>query len=257
MSTELTQGDAQWGKIQEAVVTGDLSVLTAQERVRYMLEYCKAAGLNPITQPLAYMTLNGKVVLYAKKDAGDQLRRRDEISTLITSREKIGDVYVVTARAKTKSGREEESTGAVSIMNLRGDALANAYMKAETKAKRRVTLSISGLGIPDEEEIKGIVGAREIPSDVSDAPKPTPAPQALPAQIPVVDESILTYKVSLGNRFHGRVMGDLDPAEVARYIADAEKHYLNKSMSKETAEFLIKAQQYVAYCDSKKVAEIA
>ena len=31
--------------------------------------------------------------------------------------------------------------------NLRGDALCNAMMKAETKAKRRSTLDLLGLGI--------------------------------------------------------------------------------------------------------------
>jgi hypothetical protein len=35
-------------------------------------------------------------------------------------------------------GPQDESTGAVPLGNLRGDALANAYMKCETKAKRRV-----------------------------------------------------------------------------------------------------------------------
>jgi hypothetical protein len=51
--------------------------------------------------------------------------------------------------------------------NLKGDALANALMKAETKAKRRVTLSIAGLGWLDETEletVKGLVtGAPDAP----------------------------------------------------------------------------------------------
>jgi hypothetical protein len=59
---------------------------------------------------------------------------------------------VVTAKAMDKNGKVDTSTGAVTISNLKGDALANALMKAETKAKRRVTLSICGLGILDESE---------------------------------------------------------------------------------------------------------
>jgi hypothetical protein len=43
---------------------------------------------------------------------------------------------------------------------LKGDALANALMKAETKAKRRVTLSLAGLGWLDETEIASIPDVR-------------------------------------------------------------------------------------------------
>jgi hypothetical protein len=43
-------------------------------------------------------------------------------------------------------------TLAVAIGALKGDALANAPMKAETKSKRRVTLSLAGLGWLDETE---------------------------------------------------------------------------------------------------------
>jgi hypothetical protein len=45
---------------------------------------------------------------------------------------------------------------------LKGDALANALMKAETKAKRRVTLSIAGLGWLDETELETIPQVRPV-----------------------------------------------------------------------------------------------
>jgi hypothetical protein len=54
------------------------------------------------------------------------------------------------------NGRTDVSTGAVSIANVNGEARANAMMKAETKAKRRVTLSICGLGMLDETEVESI-----------------------------------------------------------------------------------------------------
>ena len=44
----------------------------------------------------------------------------------------------------------------LSIGKLKGDVLCNAIMKAETKAKRRVTLSVCGLGFLDESEIETI-----------------------------------------------------------------------------------------------------
>jgi hypothetical protein len=112
--------------------------------------------LNPLTKPFEYLTLNGKLRLYALRDCADQLRRLHGISIYIANRERMNDIYVVTARAKDRQGREDESTGAVPLGNLRGDALANALMKAETKAKRRVTLSIAGLGWLDETELETI-----------------------------------------------------------------------------------------------------
>ena len=48
------------------------------------------------------------------------------------------------------------STGAVPIAGLKGEEFANALMKAETKAKRRATLSICGLGVLDETEVETI-----------------------------------------------------------------------------------------------------
>jgi hypothetical protein len=167
------------------VLTGDLGELSAAQRAEYYAAVCQSLGLNPLTQPFAYLTLNGKLRLYALRDCADQLRRLHGISIYIANREKIGDIYVVTARAKDKTGREDESTGAVPLGTLKGDALANALMKCETKAKRRVTLSIAGLGWLDETEletVKGVItGAPEAPvatirdASLEETPSPEPA----------------------------------------------------------------------------------
>ncbi len=77
----------------------------------------------------------------------------------IVGRELVDGVYVVTAQARTPTGRTDESIGAVTIDKLTGEARANALMKTETKAKRRVTLSICGLGMLDEAEVDSIPGA--------------------------------------------------------------------------------------------------
>ncbi len=145
--------------IERVRLTGDLSKLTPDQRLSYYNATCKSLGLNPLTKPFAYIQLNGKTVLYALKDATEQLRTIHNISLLIPARELHDDVYVVTARAVRSDGRQDESTGAVSIGGLKGEAKANAMMKAETKAKRRVTLSICGLGMLDETEVETIPGA--------------------------------------------------------------------------------------------------
>lgn len=146
--------------LEQVAVSGDLSGLTAAQRLAYYQAVCRSLGLNPLTKPFEYLTLNGKLRLYALRDCTDQLRRLHGISIHITNRERLGDLYLVTARAKDRTGREDESIGAVALGSLKGDALANALMKAETKAKRRVTLSLAGLGWLDETELATIPGVR-------------------------------------------------------------------------------------------------
>lgn len=145
--------------IEQVLIGGDLAKLTATQRLRYYKLLCEALKLNYLTRPFEYITINGKMLLYARRDATDQLRRIHGIAIEIVSRERYEDAWIVTARARSADGRTDESIGAVSLVGLKGLELANALMKAETKAKRRVTLSIVGLGWSDETEIEGISGA--------------------------------------------------------------------------------------------------
>jgi hypothetical protein len=126
--------------------------MSKEQRVNYYTQFCQSLGLNPLTQPFQIIKFQGKEKLYATKDCTEQLRKIHGVSITDIASQKIEDVYVVTAKAMDKNGKVYTSTGAVTISNLKGDALANALMKAETKAKRRVTLSICGLGILDESE---------------------------------------------------------------------------------------------------------
>ena len=151
--------------IERVLLHGDLRQLSAQQKLSYYQQVCTSLGLNPLTQPFAYIVLNGKETLYAKREATDQLRFIHGISIEIKSRDYIEGSYVVTACATMPNGRKDESTGAVTIDTLKGDARANALMKAETKAKRRVTLSICGLGMLDETEVTTIPGAQPVPVD--------------------------------------------------------------------------------------------
>jgi len=160
MTTALAERGPDASAIEQTLVGGDLSKLTPAQRVSYYNQVCQSLDLNPLTKPFAYINLNGKLVLYALKDCTEQLRSKRAISVQIMAREVVEDCYVVTARASMVTGRQDESIGAVPIANLKGEARANAFMKAETKAKRRVTLSICGLGILDETEVEGIDGPR-------------------------------------------------------------------------------------------------
>ena len=147
---------------ERALMVGDLSQLTSEQRAEYYARVCASLGLNPYTRPFEYLTINGKLTLYARRDATDQLRRLHDISTEVVSREQVGELYVVRVRATMPSGRGDEAIGAVNVANLSGEALANSLMKAETKAKRRATLSIVGLGWLDESEIGGLAQAPRV-----------------------------------------------------------------------------------------------
>lgn len=156
-SLPMRNDDEKRAKLMEQIVmVGDLKKLSPQQRSEYYANVCESLGLNPLTKPFDYIELNGRLTLYAKKDATDQLRKIHNVSINISSRERIGDIYIVTAKARLPNGREDEATGAIPVHNLRFNDLANAIMKAETKAKRRVTLSICGLGILDESEFDTI-----------------------------------------------------------------------------------------------------
>lgn len=152
--------------IEQVVIKGDLSKLSEFERVSYYKSVCESIGINPLTRPFDYIQLGGKLTLYAKKDCTEQLRKIHGVSIEELETKVIDDVYIVNAKARDKFGRTDESTGAVSIGNLKGEAKANAIMKAETKAKRRVTLSICGLGWCDETEIDTIPGAQKVPVNI-------------------------------------------------------------------------------------------
>lgn len=156
--------------MEQVIVKGDLSKLTAEERGTYYMRVCDSIGLNPLTKPFEYITLNGKLTLYALRACTDQLRSIHKVSVLeMTETEREG-VFIVTAKVANGDGRTDIAKGAVTISNLKGDALANAMMKAETKAKRRATLSICGLGFLDETEIETIP-ARQVPLQPS-SPEP-------------------------------------------------------------------------------------
>ena len=143
--------------IESVLIKGDLSKLNEQQRTEYYMRLCHSIGLNPMTQPFQYLTLNNKLVLYARRDCADQLRKINGISIEIVSQDRLDGLLSIHVRAKDKDGRQDEDLGVVSFPDtLKGEMAANAILKAVTKAKRRVTLSLSGLGFLDETEVADI-----------------------------------------------------------------------------------------------------
>lgn len=161
--------------IEQVLIRGDLKSLTPEQRNAYYMRLCESTGLNPLTQPFEYLTLNGKLVLYAKRSCTDQLRSVHGVSVVDMDEQDREGVYIVTVKVQDKHGRTDMAKGAVNISGLKGEGLANAMMKAETKAKRRATLSICGLGLLDETEVETIPGAM-VATDAAGGKPQTPAP---------------------------------------------------------------------------------
>ncbi|MDO8673079.1 MAG: hypothetical protein Q7O66_16850 [Dehalococcoidia bacterium] len=205
MTTAITprEGMADTALIEKVIIEGDLANLSPAERVSYYMQVCNSLGLNWSTKPFDYIRLNDKLTLYARRDATDQIRRLQKVNIEIVSREVVEGVYVVTAKATMPDGRTDESTGAVPLSKADGDwktsqsgkkyfapngntslltpeERANGMMKAETKSKRRVTLSIVGLGWLDESEIETVRDARRVnvtpEGEIIDV-HPAPAPR--------------------------------------------------------------------------------
>jgi len=171
--------------MESVIAKGDLAKLTPDERVDYYKAVCKSLGLNPLTQPFVYITLNGKLALYPTRTCADQLRKINSVSLEIVSRHIADDILTVHVKAHTPDGRSDEDLGSVAFPSiLKGEARANAVLKAVTKAKRRTTLSICGLGWPDyETEVADIPGAKITQSDGAELAPPFDAADAAPPAV--------------------------------------------------------------------------
>lgn len=164
MTTELAKKDE--GQLMEGVLLGgDLSKLTPTQRVTYYQRVCESIGLNPLTKPFAYITLNNKLTLYVLKDAADQLRKLHGVSIDDVDITESETQFVVKVKGHDSTGRTDVEVGVVNKKDMQGRA-ENVQMKAVTKAKRRLTLSICGLGLLDETEIQTIPDAH--PVEVAD-----------------------------------------------------------------------------------------
>ena len=223
-STEIT--DVQTAELLETVlVDGDLSKLTAQQRLDYYGQVCRSLGLNPLTKPFDYITLGGRLTLYARKDATDQLRKLYDVNIDDVSIETEGDIVIATAKGSNRAGRHDVEIGAVNKKDLSGK-YENVIMKAVTKAKRRLTLSLCGLGMLDETEIETIPeGKPVIVTDTGEIVQNTPkiekpkrefdedaflAQFTKPANVPDMDtKAAETYVDS-----NGRPYKDMSPKEL-------------------------------------------
>lgn len=166
--------------LRRLIIGGDLKVLTEIQRDQYYVALCDAMGVDWRLRPFEYITLDGKLQLYGKSNLAEQLRNNRRINIGIIERKQVGNMYMVIARAEM-GGRFDESSGIVDVQGKSGTVLANLMLKAETKAKRRVSLSICGAGMLDETEVEdsapGAGLSDEVAAHLFGGRKPDGAPQ--------------------------------------------------------------------------------
>ena len=173
MNNELALGQITNVALIKALAVHDFKSLTDADRLAWVGAVCEATGVNPLGKVIDWITLQGKLVPYANKSFTDQLRSVRGISIKIVSQTHANGTYVVTVEATDKDGRTDSDVGAVALPEgAKGDALAMAIMKATTKAKRRVTLSMGGMGfVPmDESEVEDAQVVERVNVEVIDRP---------------------------------------------------------------------------------------
>lgn len=165
--SNLAVQDTSIEALNNLIMGGDMSKLSPKQKLDYYHAICTKIGLNPLTKPFDYMRLNGKEVLYANKGAAEQIRNIRGISVTSQHIEWADDIVIVTVEGRDRDGRTDTETGFAQCVNLKGDAKGNALLKAITKAKRRLTLSMAGLGMLDETEVDSIPTAIKL-NDVTE-----------------------------------------------------------------------------------------
>jgi hypothetical protein len=185
-----TQQAEELAKVEKVLVAGDLAVLTPAERVIFVKRVCDSLGLNYMTKPFEFISFQGKMMLYARKDATEQLRKIHAVSIDDVQISETKDEIIVTVKGHDKAGKTDSDIGVVVKPKDLAD-MPNARMKAVTKAKRRFTLSICGLGWLDESELDGIKNYR-----------------------------VHNFDPNSGNFVDGRVVTDPLPAEIERLLND-------------------------------------
>lgn len=199
---------------------GDLSLLSAEERAFHYVEVCRSLGLNPKTQPFEYVAFQGRLVLYPRKNAADQLGAQhrvtfpdepvQEVKTLGNSQ-----MLVTKMRGVLPDGRQTWDMSTIFLGNMSGQELANQFMKGITKCRRRVILALVGLGgdvpvdldndrplpgairesgsrpelTPQEIAAYATVSDPEEPEEAIEVEADDPAPAAPPDEVPASDKA--------------------------------------------------------------------
>lgn len=260
--SNLTIQEKNMAAVESALVMNDISKLNTQERMAYYNSICESVGLNPMTKPFAFLQLQGKTVLYATKDCSEQLRKIHGVSTQIVSKGIVDGMYEVHIRAVDKTGRTDEDISMIPVGNISGNDLANLSMKAITKAKRRVTLSICGLGMLDESEVetiprevRGFSDNPQISNPLKDVKQEQEEIFEMPDEIQTKEQALdlADYVCKIGKKYNGKKLSEIDMFELDNYLKwlDKSSKEKQKPLEGDWLEFYQNADTYLAALESK------
>ena len=150
----------------------DTTRLPTQDKAALLRGLSKALGLNPLSGGVMLLRTGGKETLYVTKVGTDQIAAREKLSRETVCGPEVRaiegkKVVFCQVRARHPDGRSEMSTATLPLADP-----VNDLMKCETKAKRRATLSVCGLGLLAEDEIETIQGAQKVDVDTGALPEP-------------------------------------------------------------------------------------
>lgn len=138
---------------QQAVAANrDTAGLRPEHRGALLNELARALKLNPLTKPVIFLKTGQGESIYVTRQGADQIAARLKLNREVIEgpdARKIGNIEVAFCRVRVTApdGRSETSTATLAFSDP-----AMILMKVETKAKRRATLSIAGLGMLSEED---------------------------------------------------------------------------------------------------------
>lgn len=153
---------------------GDISHLSNSERRALLAKLTNYLHLNPHTQNfIIFKDPNGRYRIYATKECCNQLKHNLGINMWVSDPvfgpdSKLPILVSVKANGTNKHGRSGEDIGSVSLVNVPPEEYSNHVMFAVTKAKRRLTLDLSGLGVLSDVEVYDIKGCEIIDTNKPD-----------------------------------------------------------------------------------------
>src|SRR5690348_1766097 len=169
--------------MNEFIATANLDTLSEQEKKQHYINVCQSLGLDPKAGLLRYEMMDDgsgsgarHLVLYATKGATDRLREIHGIDIVEMTDKIAGGAITFVAKGKNKSGRTDIAVGSATLEGVRGKAIGYAFMIAQTRASRRLTLQMAGAGLLDESEINdgqnGTVAIENAPQPLSEIGQP-------------------------------------------------------------------------------------
>lgn len=136
---------------------GSIHHLDTSTKSMLLVKLCNMIGLNQYTRPFrVYRNLQGEEFIYATKDCCAQLRHLFSISITSLQDKIVDNIVIVTASGINKFNRMSMEIGSVNLNEYANDNQdrANCIMWATTKAKRRLTLDLAGLGVLADVELR-------------------------------------------------------------------------------------------------------